>query len=247
MKLFLVMIASAISLGTLQANASADPKHYTIKRVIIREIPDQEKLKWMNQKIDNFTEGCSPETAPNVTNPPALPGTNPSNPLDMIDVIVDKIINIGKKIWAIVDAGRPVVNIKVDTANALPAGVTCWDQLEGWKAPTSKLYQVAYENGFGAQVITFNFRVNFISGGAYKGQGQYITLASVQPALVDVAWGFRFDAVATVPMVFNQGTKMDPLAGMQLAMNWKVATALQEIQQAENFFINGAGVLKKLK
>jgi hypothetical protein len=247
MRLFLVLIASAISLSAIQAKASADPKHYTIKRVIIREIQDQEKLKWMNSKVDNFTEGCSPETTPNVTNPPILPGTNPTNPLDVIDVIVDKIINIGKKIWAIVDAGRPVVNIKVDTANALPAGVTCWDQLEGWKAPTSKLYQVAYENGFGSTVVTYNFRVNFISGGTYKGQGQYITLASVQPALVDVAWGFRLDAVATVPMVFNQGSKADPLAGMQLAMNWKITTPIQETQQAENFFINGAGVLKKLK
>jgi hypothetical protein len=232
---------------TSMAHAAADPRHYQIKRVLIRELPDQEKIKWMNEKVGNFTEGCSPETVPNVTNPPVVPGQAPSNPLDMLDVIVDKIINIGKKIWAIVDAGRPVVNIKVDTANALPAGIACWDQLEGWKAPTSKLYQVAYENGFGVEVVTFNFRVSFISGGSYKGQGQYLTLASVQPALVDVSWGFRFDAVATVPMVFNQGTKVNPVAGMQLAMNWKVSTPIQETQQAENFFINGTGDFRKLK
>ncbi len=245
MKLFTALILLAGSLLTSVARA-ADAKHYEIKRIVIREVQDTEKMKFMTEKVDNFTDGCSSTAAPNL-NPVNPVEVNPLNPIDYIEVVVDKIINIGKKIWAIVDAGRPVVNIKVDTANALPAGIQCWDQLEGWQAPTSKLYEMAYENGFGAEVVSYNFRVSFISGGSYKGQGKYITLASVQPAKVDVAWGFRFDAVATVPMVFNQGSKADPLAGMQLAMNWQIRSPIQEIQQAENFFVNGQGILQKLK
>ena len=247
MKSFMALVILATS-GLLAsgAHAAVDAKHYQIKRVVIKELADTDKMKVMTDKVDNFTEGCSTTNAPNLS--PINPvDANPLNPIDYIDVVVDKIINIGKKIWAIVDAGRPVVNVKVDTANALPAGVRCWDELEGWQAPISKLYQMSYENGFGANVVTYNFRVSFISGGTYKGQGQYITLASVQPAKIDVAWGFNFDAVATVPMVFNQGTKVAPLAGMQLAMNWKINTVVQETQQAENFFINGAGTLQKLK
>jgi hypothetical protein len=246
MNLMMALILAIGGLLTATAQAAAvDANHYAIKRIVIKEIQDTDKMKFMSEKADNFTDGCKDSSNANVT--PVNPVENPLDPIDAIDIIVDKIINIGKKIWAIVDAGRPVVNVKVDTANALPAGVRCWDELEGWQAPTSKLYQMTYENGFGSSVVAYNFRVSFISGGSYKGQGKYITLASVQPAKIEVAWGFRFDAVATVPMVFNQGSKVDPLAGMQLAMNWQVKSPLQEIQQAENFFVNGQGVLQKLK
>lgn len=244
------LIASAIVAGSLiVANAQAaanSAEHYQIRKVVVTEVQDAEKMKFMADKIDNFTQGCNTTNTPNLTTP-ITPKEDPTNPIDYIDVIVDKIINIGKKIWAIVDAGRPVVNVKVDTANALPAGVKCWDELEGWNAPTSKLYQISYENGFGASVVSYGFRVSFIGGGSYKGQGKYVTLASVQPANIHVSWGFRLDAVATVPMVFNQGTKADPLAGLQLAMNWKVSSPLTEIQQAENFFVNGMGTLEKMK
>ena len=246
MKLFLALILASGGLLTATAQAAPiDPNQYQIKRIVIKEIQDTDKIKFLTEKVDNFTDGCKDNSNPNGTG--VAPVVDPLNPVDAIDIIVDKIINIGKKIWAIVDAGKPVVNVKVDTANALPAGVRCWDELEGWQAPTSKLYQMAYENGFGSTVVAYNFRVSFISGGSYKGQGKYITLASVQPAKIEVAWGFRFDAVANVPMVFNQGSHVDPLAGMQLAMNWQVSSPLKQIQQAENFFINGAGVIQKLK
>ena len=246
MKQLIAMVLAAGSLLTATAHAAPiDANQYQIKKIVIKEIADTEMSKFLTQKNDNFTEGFKDNSNPNVT--PTTPVVDPLNPIDEIEVIVDKIINIGKKIWAIVEAGKPVVNVKVDTANALPAGIRCWDELEGWQAPTSKLYQMAYINGFGNAAVTYNFRVSFIAGGSYKGQGKYITLASVQPAKIDVAWGFRFDAAATVPMVFNQGTHVDPLAGMQLAMNWQVKSPLQEIQQAENFFVNGAGVLEKLK
>lgn len=241
-----ILILAAITCLMMVAQA-ADPRHYEITNIQVREIQDTER-SIMTLPADNFTQGCevAQPTDPNVGPvDPKDPGA--LNPIDYIDVIVDKIINIGKKIWAIVDAGRPVVNIKVDTANALPAGVRCWDELEGWKAPQSHLYQVDYQNGFGATVVSYGFRVSFISGGSYKGKGQYITLANVTPAGVEVAWGFRLDAVATVPMVFNQGTNVDPVAGMQLVMNWTVQSPLKEIRRAENFFVNGQGQFQKLK
>ncbi len=248
MKQVAALLVATSALFAFKANAAMDARQYQIKKVVIREIQDPNQMQVMSDKLGNFTAGCTAENTPNVAPTPVVSNDpNPANPLDTIDVIVDKIINIGKKIWAIVDAGRPVVNVKMDTANALPAGVRCWDELEGWQAPTSKLYQVSYENGFGADVVSYSFRVSFISGGSYKGQGKYLTLATVQPANIDVSWGFRFDANATVPMVFNQGTKANPVAGMQMAMNWQVTSPLSHIQQAESFFMNGNGDFKKLK
>lgn len=240
--LALTIVAGATFVATAQA---ADTRYYEIKKVVIKEIPDSQITKVQKEKTDNFAAGCDENNkiSSNIRNE----GSNPIEDIDLVDVILDKIINMGKKIWTIVDAGRPVVNVKVDTANALPSGARCWNQLEGWKTPTSKLYQITYENGFGSTVVTYAFRLSFIHGGSVRGQGQYITLASVSPAAIEVGWGFKFDSVANVPMVFNQGTKEAPVAGMQLAVNWKVVSPLKEIRRAENFFVNGTGHMEKMQ
>ncbi len=245
------LFSSLIVIGALSAQAqNRDSRYYEIKNVRIQEVQETRagQSKFLHETADNFTEGCEAtgsglNSGDLVTQDPA----NPVNPIDLLDVIVDKIINIGKKIWAIVDAGRPVVNLKVDVAHALPAGVRCWSDLEGWNAPTTKLYEVSYENGFGSTVVDYAFRVSFISGGSYKGQGEYITMATIQPTRVQVAWGFRFDATATIPMVFNQGTKSKPLAGMEMLMHWKVESPLTHIQEAEAFFVNGKGLLQHIQ
>ncbi len=243
-----VLAGLATQAATVESENKADKRHYEIKKITIREVKDKSLDFFRDQAVDNFTQGCTQENTPGLANGNAQTGElDPIGAVDMIDVIVDKIINIGKKIWAIVEAGRPVVNVKIDTANALPAGVRCWDELEGWNAPTSKLYEVAYENAFGAEVVSYSYRVSFISGGSYKGQGQYVTLATFQPANIRVSWGFKLDATATIPMVFNQGTKANPVAGMQMAMDWKVSSPVTEIRQAESYFVNGKGEFKRLK
>lgn len=244
------LLTAAIMVTALSSQAQTrDSRYYQIKNVRVQEIPETRsgRDKFLNDTVGNFTEGCdSSETGVNSGKLEPGSAEDTTNPLDLLDVIVDKIINIGKKIWAIVDAGRPVVNLRVDTAHALPAGIKCWTELEGWSVPTTKLYQVAYENGFGATVVDYAFRVSFISGGSYKGQGEYLTMATIQPTRIHVSWGFKFDAVATIPMVFNQGTKTQPVAGMQMLMNWKVESPLDHLQQAEAFFVNGQGMLKHL-
>lgn len=163
------------------------------------------------------------------------------------DPVLDRIINVGRVIWAIVDAGKPVVNFKTDVAHGLPAGLPCWSDLEGWKPPMIKAFRMTYENLYGVNVVEFEYRVSFMYGGSHNGRGKYITHAMFQPKKINVAWGFRFDAVATVPQVVNQGTKAAPIAALQMNMNWKVTTALKNMQQGEIFYINGLGEIKHLK
>lgn len=248
MKFLLLLLVPLFSI-TLQARETNTKDYYEVKKITIRQLKDTARDYYADQAVGNFTQGCNPQNTPGQINtkPVETDPTNPIGAIDIIDVIVDKIINIGKKIWAIVDAGRPVVNVKIDTANALPSGVKCWDELEGWSAPTSRLYEVVYENGFGSAVVTYAYRVSFISGGSFKGQGQYVTLATFQPANLEVSWGFKFDAVASVPMVFNQGTKTNPVAGMQMVMDWTVESPLKQIRQAESYFVNGKGEFKRLR
>ncbi len=171
----------------------------------------------------------------------------PMNPIDEVGIIVDKIINIGKKIWAIVEAGKPVVNFENDVATALPEGVHCWNDLENWQMPKSKIYSVSMRNAYNVEVVKFNYRINYLAGGSADGVGKYIGYATAIPKDLYVAWGYRFDAKASVPTVFNLGSRKEPLAGMQLTMQYTVSTVMNHVEQSQAYVIDGLGTFTQLE
>lgn len=242
-----VFVAAMLVAVATPAFAEPVNPYYDIKKVEFIEIDDKESVVDYNN-IGNFAD-CNSNGNVN-TNPqpgPLTPGLDPNDPLAIIEIFVDRIINIGKKIWAVVEAGRPRVNLKTDVAHALPKGLFCWTDLNGWQMPKSKTYAVKYTNGFGASVVDFSFRVVYTHGGSYKGAGSFITNAAVMPVKVNVAWGYTFNANAEVPIVFNRGTAEDPLAGMQLNINWNVQTAVKYSEQTEMFAIGGDGAFQQLQ
>lgn len=243
-----VFVAAMLVACGLPAFANPIDPYYDIKSVEVFEIDDKESVVDYND-VGNFAD-CNSDGQVN-TNPtdpnPLTPGLDPNDPLAIIEVFVDRIINIGKKLWAVVEAGRPRVNLKTDVAHALPKGLFCWTDLAGWQMPKSKTYGVKYTNGFGATVVDFSFRVVYTHGGNYKGTGNYITNAAVMPVKVDVAWGYEFNANAEVPIVFNRGTTEAPLAGMQLNINWNVKTAVKYSEKTEMFAIGGDGAFQQLQ
>lgn len=163
--------------------------------------------------------------------------------LSEVEVIVDQVIGIGEKIWKIIEAGQPVVEVNTNTAGAVPSGITDWAQLENWRLPVTKSYQITYKNSYGIKVVDFTFRVIFMSGGSYQGKGQYIANAQIIPVALDVAWGYKFNANVQISQVYNMGSKEDPLAGMQLFLKWNTGTVLKSINKSEAFFIQGDGQL----
>ncbi len=177
--------------------------------------------------------------------------TKEINPLDALDATVDKVINIGKKIWKVIDAGKPVVNLANDVATALPVSKSgrplCWTQLEGWQAPLSQSYRAIVKNLYGMEVVRFDYRVLFVAGGSYKGKGHYIGYATVQPIAVDVAWGYNLEASASAPVTFNMGTVSNPVAGMNLEINYKAKTVFREIAKSRTFFITGKGDVQEIQ
>lgn len=245
-------LSSATAFANVQGNLESaagsvetkEAKYYSIKRVVIEEVTDKDAQALATDSVGNFANCDASGTVTPNGEVPSVPGME--NPLGMIDIIVDQIINTGRKIWAVIDAGRPVVNAKIDVAHALPKGLGCWTDLTNWKQPVSKTYRASYQNGFGMNVVDFSFRLNYIYGGSYKGQGQYIANASISPVKLDVAWGFTFNAGAEVPIVFNQGSAENPLAGMQVNLKWSVDTAIQHKESAEMFFAGGDGTFRRL-
>lgn len=164
-----------------------------------------------------------------------------SGTLDQANLIIDKIINIGQKIWNIVDKGRPVANYTNTKASALPANVTRWDQLESWQAPRSKVVRVVYKNHYGMEVVNFTYRILLLYGGNVKGMGKYIGYAAVEPIEMTTAYMYTFNAKAEVDTVYNLGTSQNPVAGMILNVSWTVENLLKKSTFTHTYTLDGLG------
>lgn len=237
-------VAAALTLGMASSAFAVDKAYFEIKNVKVTDVTEQfAQTNLMGAKA-GLVQDCNTQAPLKVkySDKTFASGTA----LDGVEVIVDQIINIGKKIFAVVAAGKPVVNLQMDTANALPKGLTCWSDLSGWNVPESKVYNVQYENGFGMTVVDFTYRVTYTAGGSADGIGKYITNATFQPANVSVGWGFQLDAAAAIPSVFNTGSKQDPVAGMQMNMQWKVTSPVAHEQSTESYFVSGNNSIKQL-
>lgn len=242
------LVAMALTLGMASSAFAIDKAYFEIKNVKVTDVTEQyAQSTVMSQPVNGLNEDCNASEVPFVPKTQDGDVLSPLNPLNGLELIVDQIINIGKKIFAVVNAGRPVVNINLDSANALPKGLTCWSDLSGWKAPQSRVYSIQYENALGMTIVDYTYRVTFTAGGSADGVGKYIANATFQPANVSVGWGFQLDANAVVPSVFNTGTKKNPVAGMQMNMEWKVTSPLSHEQATETYFVSGKNKLVELE
>ncbi len=156
----------------------------------------------------------------------------------------DQVVNIGKKLWSVVENGKPVVQMETPVAHALPRGLYCWSDLEHWQAPRTQVYEVTYRNGFGVEVVKFRFRLHYTYGGGRADKGQYLANVTVLPAELNVSWGYNFDAKVEVQPAVNLGTKENPIGGLELNVRWTVKTFLKESINSFHFFVQGDGVAK---
>lgn len=163
--------------------------------------------------------------------------------LDQVEFIVDRIINIGQKIWTVVEKGKPISNYTNLKATALPENATKWDQLENWQKPRSKIIGITYKNAYGIEVVRFIYRIVFLYGGSARGVGQYIGYAAVEPLEITVAYMYTFNARASVDAVYNMGSSQNPLAGMILNINWTVETVLKKSTMTHSYVLDGTGII----
>lgn len=177
------------------------------------------------------------EVRPSNLPPPSAP------PPDDTLVIIDSIINIGRKIWTIIDENRPVVDIKTQFASAVPEGITHWSQLSGWDTPAATSYGFTAKNAYGWTMVDVRYAVLRTFGGAFKGKGRYLTGVTVEPLRVEVGWGYRFTMTAEAPSVTNADkTGENPLAGMMLNLKWRIQTPLKDAQGTGVYYVRGDGL-----
>jgi len=209
-----------------KAHNDQDEKYFTIASEEIVELEDQGFGTMGN--LDYMALEFDPELPSNF---------HIMNPVST----VEGIITIGSKIWKIIEANKPVVNVVHQSASALPQGVDSWLDLENWQPPVSKVYMVKYKNLYGMEVVRYSFRVMFTHSGQFNGKGRYISKVSAMPADLAVSWGYTFNSEAVVGDTVNLGTLDSPVAGMELTINWKVDTVMRHMNQSETFFVTGDG------
>ena len=252
MKKMLTITAALSALFASGAYAQTlDPaKYYAIDEnsVMITEVTD--KGGSIEGSIPSPEPLPMPPTDP-VINPPITDPVDPGLRPDDINGIIgslDNVVNLAQKIWDIIAANAPVVNITVNYANAVPYGTSHWTQLQGWSKPATKKYAFTMKNGFGAQVVKVTYQVHYTYAGNFQGKGKFLTGVTVEPLNVEASWGYKVDLTAEVPdsTVANVGTHEDPIASMQVKLKWKVHTTFKDITSEAIYYVQGDGLLQEL-
>ena len=167
-------------------------------------------------------------------------GSTPST-LELTPDDISQIIAVGKQVWKLIEDNKPVVNVKADRIAVLPVKAECWRFLENWQNPTVKTYRSTFKNLFGMTVVDLQYKVVGLTGGTYRGKGKYLANVAVVPEIVDVAWGYTFNASVSVPAVVNFGTMADPVAAVQIELSYSVDTVMKHSSSSLDYLVKGNG------
>lgn len=238
----------AASIGYTQTNLTVSPLERQLFEDKLRELyPDQKAdLESYATIVSIEVEELAEEDLD------ILDQKNDKN-LGQIIMVVDQLLALGKKIWPIIEAGRPVVNSNFAPAiSVLPrvegasSNEIAFYEMENWSAPRQQSYKVAYKNGWGSEVISFVYTVAFQYNGSYQGKGRYITGLDVRASQISVSWGFEFNADSVLVNIANLGSKDSPVASATVRINYSAKSILRTIQTSESFHVNGNGQSSKL-
>lgn len=176
--------------------------------------------------------------------------TGPSNPIDEIAIVIDSLIALGKKIWPIINAGRPVITNKlIPPISVLPnleGEHPALEQMENWSVPKAKSYRVSFKNVYNREVVGFTYTIYFQYNGDYGGIGKYVTNLKVQASEIFAAWGFNFDASSELVGISNVGSKSAPVASAVIQVSYIVKGLMNESRGAQSFYVDGAGNIQIL-
>ena len=163
----------------------------------------------------------------------------------------ETLIALGKKVWTIVENGRPVTNLDFEPSiSVLPNSAkedpqSTFYTMENWDIPITKAYRVTYTNGLGMDVVVFEYGIVYQFGGELDGKGKYLTAVDIVPIKVDVSWGYSLDASSTLVGITNVGSKKSPIASARLKLNYTVSTVLKTSKNSVGFYVQGDGKYKK--
>ena len=152
-------------------------------------------------------------------------------PFDEGLVSIDQVINIGQKVWEIVKANQPVVNVSSKFANALPSGLASSAELTGFSDIESSSVRLWGTNLYGVTVYDITLTAIHQYGGQYQGKGRYLETVAIIPSDIYVVWGYRVDYTVESVTTTNGGTAENPIAKIALSAKFKASTVLTKIEK----------------
>ncbi len=236
-------VFALIGANTIHAEPSDLEKYFTISSVTTEEVDHVYAEPVMNADAMDVGPGVG---IPGGTVPPTgpVPAPAPKPPTDGIDL--GEIIRIGTEIWKIIEKNAPVVDQKFEPISLVPQGIKSWEQLGQWAIPETRVFRKTYTNAYGMKVAEFNYRIAYTHSGSLDGKGRFLSRVEIEPATLNVSWGYKFSAQGEVVNPTNAGTTADPIAAMELRVNWKVSTVLRHMQASDRYYVRGDGMFKDL-
>lgn len=158
------------------------------------------------------------------------------------------IANIAQKVFDVIRENKPVVNVAVHYANAVPRSIGSWTNLANWKPPVSRTYAWSIKNLMHVKVVEFSYKIMYSYGGDYNGTGKYLTGVSVQPIKLSVLWGFKAGIKCEIPdmSVMNVGSYSSPLAGMSVILTTTIDSNLKHFENRNIYYIQGDGLFRDI-
>lgn len=154
-------------------------------------------------------------------------------------VEADKILNLGSRIWKVIEKNQPVLSVKHLYANGLPKGVQSSEDLDGFSDVNATAFRVWGRNLFGVKVYDVEYVAVHRHGGSYRGVGKYIENAAVIPTHIHVLFGYTLNYSVSSVNVVNIGTRENPVASLLLEAEIYVSTVLQKTVVREVFSFRG--------
>ncbi len=149
-------------------------------------------------------------------------------------------ITLGPKLWTLIEANAPVVNVQTQSVSVLPAGIA-WTDMETWKGPAAKTYSMTAKNVYGVAVVSQSYTVAYNYGGSVAGKGQFLANATIIPTAIKVSWGFKLASELRVGNTLNTGTYENPVPGVDLTVHWTFHSVMSHVEGREQFFVRGDG------
>lgn len=189
-----------------------------------------------------------PPSSPSYPSYPSYPGypdyTGGRSDWDKAKVVIDDLIELGSKAWEFVNANKPVATTETQTASAVPKGVDFWTDLQGWETPNSHLFQLVFKNKLGSRVVDLSYRIVYGWGGTFDGKGHFLSDVTVLPTEIITSWGYTVTATSKIVGVVNVSkVKGDPIAAMQVQLDFDIQTPIKRIDLASRYFVRGDGLL----
>lgn len=252
--LFLLLILSysladlnATVVGTYTYKNKNNANGLSISKIVLRKIDDPYIERTQLENKGFFGEN---QLHSAVATSSSISTDDVSLGLDSVSQILDQFIVVGKKVWTIVESNRPIVNQSFTPSfSILPKELmndlsSAFYLMENWSLPKSEIYEVAYTNLLGIDVVKFRYAVIMNYGGSYNGKGNYLTGVKVVPVDIDCVWGYSLDATSELVSTINLGSNDFPIVGVTLRIGHRVKTAFKDEEINHVFSISGRGEIK---